>query len=148
MGLLITLILIAVGFFVGRAKEMAHLKRLVSAEAELSHIKVNNLKTVAERTEPGGVLVSGNVVIAVDYFKRFIAAFRMFFGGELRMYNSLLMRARREAIVRMLRKADAAGADAVYNVRVEFSTIGQQPKISGAELIAYGTAVKFADNAA
>ncbi len=148
MNLVIIICLLLIGFFVGRAKEAAHIKRIEIAEAELSHIKVNNLKTVSERTEPGGVLVSGNVVVAVDYFKRFIATFRMFFGGELRMYNSLLMRARREAIIRMLRKADAAGADAVYNVRLEFSTVGQQPKISGAELIAYGTAIKFADNAA
>jgi len=65
------------------------------------------------------------------------------------MYDSLLSRARREAIIRMMREADALGADAIYNVRVEFSAIGAQPQaIGGAELLAYGTAVKRRGNAA
>jgi uncharacterized protein YbjQ (UPF0145 family) len=67
----------------------------------------------------------------------------MIFGGKLGMYDSLLARARREAIIRMMRDADAIGADAIYNVRVEFSAIGAQPQaIAGAELLAYGTAGK------
>jgi uncharacterized protein YbjQ (UPF0145 family) len=144
MGSLITfIVLMLVGFFFGRANEAAHIKRLNTAEAELSHIKINNLKRVQEPLEDGGVLVSGNVVVAVDYFKKIIAALKQIFGGKLGMYDSLLSRARREAIVRMLREADALGADAVYNVRVEFSAIGAQPEaIGGAEFLAYGTAVK------
>lgn len=132
-----------IGFFFGRANEAAHNKRLDIAEAELSHISLNNLKHVVEPLEIGGVLVSGNVVVAVDYFKKVIAAIKMIFGGKLGMYDSLLTRARREAIVRMMREADALGADTIYNVRMEFSAIGAQPQaIGGAELLAYGTAVK------
>lgn len=144
MASLITfIILMLVGFFFGRANEAAHIKRLSAAEAELAHIKINNLKRVHEPLEDGGVLVSGNVVVAVDYFKKIIAALKQIFGGKLGMYDSLMSRARREAIVRMLREADALGADAIYNVRVEFSAIGAQPQaIGGAELLAYGTAVK------
>lgn len=141
-GLVTFIILMLIGFFFGRANETAHIKRLDAAEAELSHIQINNLKRTVEPLEPGGVLVSGNVVVAIDYFKKFIASFKMIFGGKLNMYDSLLTRARREAIVRMMREADAMGADSIYNVRVEFSAIGQQPKIGGAELLAYGTAVK------
>jgi uncharacterized protein YbjQ (UPF0145 family) len=141
--LIFFLILLAVGFFFGRANEAAHLKRLETAEHALSHIAVNNLKHIYEPTEAGGVLVSGNVVVAVDYFKKIIANVKMIFGGKLGMYDSLISRARREAVVRMLREADALGADAVYNVRVEFSAIGAQPQaIGGAELLAYGTAIK------
>ncbi len=139
-------ILMLVGFFFGRASEAAHIRRLDAAEAELSHIQINNLKTVTEPLEDGGILVTGSVVVAVDYFKKFIAAIKMIFGGKLGMYNSLVMRARREAIVRMMREADARGADAIYNVRVEFSSIGSQPDGGGAELLAYGTAVKRAVN--
>ena len=142
-GLATFIILMLIGFFFGRANEAAHLKRLRAAEAALSHIRVNNLKTTVEPLETGGVLVSGNVVVAVDYFKKIIAAIKMIFGGKLGMYDSLLSRARREAIIRMMREADALGADAIYNVRVEFSAIGAQPQaIGGAELLAYGTAVK------
>jgi len=56
----------------------------------------------------------------------------------------MMERARREAIIRMQRDAKALGADAIYNMRVEFSAVGQQPtKIGGAELFAYGTAVRY-----
>ena len=144
MGQLLTvIILMLIGFFFGRANERRHFKALDAAEAELSHIQINNLKRVQEPLEDGGVLVTGNVVVAVDYFKKIIAALKMIFGGKLGMYDSLLTRARREAIVRMLRQADDLGADTIYNVRVEFSAIGAQPQaIGGAELLAYGTAVK------
>lgn len=143
MGSLVTfIILMLIGFFFGRANEMRHIKELDTAEAELSHIQINNLKRVQEPLEDGGILVTGNVVVAVDYFKKIIAALKMIFGGKLGMYDSLLTRARREAIVRMLRQADALGANAIYNVRIEFSAIGAQPQIGGAELLAYGTAVK------
>ena len=51
-------------------------------------------------------------------------------------------RARREAIVRMQRDADAMGATAIYNARLQFSTIGTGQGVGGVEMLAYGTAVK------
>jgi len=102
-GIGLTLLLIAIGYFFGRANEHAHFSRLIST-----------LKTL--------------------------------FGGKLRAYESLMERARREALLRLKQKADALGADAVYNVRYEFSAIGTQPqRMGGVELLAYGTAVKHAD---
>lgn len=144
MATLLTFIgLLLIGLIAGSLNERNHFRRLAADEAQLSHILVTNLKHIPHTIEPGGVLVSGNVVIAVDYFKRIMAALRMIFGGELRAYQTLMTRARREAIVRMKREADALGATAVHNVRIEFSSIGSQPsKIGGTELLAYGTAVK------
>ena len=144
MGILIFLGLLALGIFFGRMNERNHFKRLKAAEAELAHIKVFNLKRVPDGLQPGGIMVRGNVVIALDYFKKIMAGLRQIFGGRLNSYQSLMERARREAIVRMQREADALGADAVYNTRIEFSAIGKQPqKIGGAELLAYGTAVRY-----
>ncbi len=144
-----TVILIAIGVVFGTLNERRHFKRLRKDEAALSHIKVYNLKSIpahlANELEDGGVLVSGNVVIAIDYFKRVISGLKMFIGGRLGHYESLVERARREAIVRMQKKAQAMGANAIYNARIEFSVIGQQPQMSGAELLAYGTAVKSRD---
>lgn len=135
--------LLALGFFLGGMNERNHFKRIERAEAELAHIRIVNLKRAPSKAQPGGALVTGNVVIAIDYFKRIMAALRMVFGGELRSYQSLLLRARREAIIRMKRDADEYGADMIYNVRLEFSAVGSQPqRIGGAELLAYGTAVK------
>jgi len=145
-GFLTFVVLMAIGIIFGGLNERRHFARLRRDETALSHIRVVNVKTLASDLEPGGVLVSGNVVVAVDYFKKIMAAIRMVFGGRLNSYQSLLERARREAIVRMQREADALGADMIYNARVEFSAIGAQPQaIGGAELLAYGTAVKLND---
>ncbi len=137
------IILLLVGIIVGGANERRHFKRLSEQEEQLAHIQIVNLKTISDQVQPGGILVSGNVVIAVDYFKRIMALLRLVFGGELRAYQTILIRARREAILRMKRQAAELGADKIYNVRLEFSSIGAQPsKIGGSELLAYGTAVK------
>jgi len=142
-GLLTVLILLMIGLIFGRMNERNHLARLERDEAELSDILTVNLKTIpAQGLAPGGVLVTGNVVVAVDYFKVIVAQLKTLIGGRLRSYETLIDRARREAIVRMKREARALGANAVYNVRLEYSNIGQQPKAGGVELLAYGTAVK------
>jgi uncharacterized protein YbjQ (UPF0145 family) len=90
-------------------------------------------------------LVTGSVVIATNYFISFISSFKHLFGGEMKGYTGMCSDARRIALVRMLQEAEQLGADAVYNVRFETSTVnsGEKRKSSGGvELIAYGTAVR------
>jgi uncharacterized protein YbjQ (UPF0145 family) len=142
------LTLLIIGVIFGGLNERRHFERLRKDEAALSHILTTNLKTIPEShpqdLEDDGILVSGSVVVALDYFKKIAAKLKSLVGGSLRSYETMLDRARREAIVRMLKEADAMGATAVYNIRVEFSTIaGNNPaRPGGAELLAYGTAVK------
>jgi uncharacterized protein YbjQ (UPF0145 family) len=144
MGFLTIGILLLIGIIFGTMNERNHFARIAKAEEELSDIKVFNIKTLPDNVQAGGALVTGNVVIAVDYFKVFVAGFIMLFGGRLSGFEKLMERARREALVRMQREAKALGADAIYNTRIEFSAVGQRPKkIGGAELFAYGTAVKY-----
>jgi len=144
-GFVTVIILLLVGLVFGRVNESRHFARLQKEEEELSDILALNLKTLPEDLMPNGVLVTGNVVIAVDYFKKIAAAIKGFFGGHIRSYESLVERARREAVIRMKKEARASGANAVYNVRLEFSTIGQQSRqaMGGVEIFAYGTAVKI-----
>ena len=89
-------------------------------------------------------VVTGSVVIATDYFKVFAAGLRSIFGGEIKSYQSLMTRARREALVRMLCEAREHGYQSVWNVRFETSTIQgkKRKKAGGVEAHAYGTAVK------
>jgi len=141
-GFLTFVVLILLGYFAGRAAERAHFTRLDTGEAELHAIIETNLKTPpveAGRT----ALVTGNVVVALDYFKTFTSAFRMFFGGRMKAYDPLMQRARREAILRMKQQAADMGANFVYNVRIETTRIGENaPKSIGAiEVLAYGTAI-------
>ena len=142
-GLYTVLILLLIGFVFGKINEANHFRRLDLEEKKLAHIDVFNIKRPTEVLEPEAMLVSGNVVIAVDYFKMIAASLKTLIGGRLNTYESLMERARREAVLRLKKQADAIGADAVYNVRIENSTVGTQPQgAGGVELFAYGTAVK------
>jgi len=142
------IVLIAIGVIFGSYNERRHFERLRSDEAALSHMLQTNLKNIpevhAKDLEEGAILVTGSVVVALDYFKKIAAKIKALFGGSLRSYETMLDRARREAVVRMLKEADALGATAVHNIRIEFSAIaGNNPaNPGGAELLAYGTAVK------
>ena len=97
----------------------------------------------AFRRPPDTLLVSGNVVISVDYFKRFAAGVAGVFGGRIRYYESLLERGRREAILRMREAAANRGAQAVFNVKLETASVskGASKTIGSIEVLAYGTAV-------
>jgi uncharacterized protein YbjQ (UPF0145 family) len=79
---------------------------------------------------------------AQDYFKRFLASLRNIFGGRVQSYESLLDRARREAILRMKAEARALGADMVFNIKLETASIykGKRNTIGAVEVLAYGTA--------
>lgn len=60
-------------------------------------------------------------------------------GGELKAYTDMMNEARALATKRMVGEAEALGADGVVNIRYASSTVMQ----GAAEVIAYGTAVKF-----
>ncbi|QIZ76176.1 YbjQ family protein [Ferrimonas lipolytica] len=138
------LLLIGLGFVFGRYAEQRHFKRLRQEEARLQSILVFNTKEVPAQFQPCRVsLVGGNTVIAVDYFKSFVASLRNIVGGNVSSFESLIERARRESIVRMKQEAEQLGANAVFNMRIETSAIGQGDDKSqvSVEVYAYGTAV-------
>ena len=139
--IIFTVLLLLIGVFFGTRAQKAHIEDMYRREDALSHILVTNLKTLpASSGQP--LLVTGSVVIAFDYFKRFIAGIIMFVGGRITMYEDMLDRARREALLRLLEEAEAAGAREVHNLRFEFSRVGSGGGVGGAELLAYGTAIK------
>ena len=145
--LLFAAILLFVTWLTGRTAERRHYRRLEAGERALSGMLVNDLKTFPGREPelPGATLVLGQVVIATDYFKRFMAGFRYFFGGEVRSYQSVMIRARREALLRMMRSAWEQGYDAVGNIRYESADIGGEASGRGVamvEVLAYGTAYR------
>ena len=92
-------------------------------------------------------LVIGNVVISQDYFKRFAASIRGIFGGNIRVLEPLLERARREALIRMKGMAHARGYDTIINVRIETATLasarGDGKGTAGVEILAFGTAISL-----
>ena len=108
---------------------------------------VVNFKTLPSDWKAESVgLVCGSVVISVDYFKRFLAGIRCFFGGRIKTYEPLLDRARREAIMRMKEAARSKGCNTIVNVRLETSRLASSRKngkgIAGVEILAFGTGLK------
>lgn len=143
--LMIPLLFVMGCMLIGKAVESYHFKKLEQRERQLSGIIVTNLKTIPPQfgnAQP--ILVMGSAVIATDYFKVFAAGLRTLFGGEMKSYVTLMERARREAVLRMLEQAVQQGARAVWNIRYETATThGQQKnKPGGVEVLAYGTALK------
>ena len=84
-------------------------------------------------------LVQGHTVYAIWLGNDLSAIIRLILGGELTEYTDMMGRARDTATSRMITRALELGADAVINVRyMTTSVVG-----SAAELLVYGTAVKF-----
>ena len=140
--LIIFLVLLSLGYGVGQYAERRHYRSIIEREGRL-----NALPAIASRYPPierqyDQALVIGSTVVSVDYFKRFLAALRNLFGGRVTAYESLLDRARREALLRM--KEMAGDATVIVNVRIETSAVGKQSKrknIGCLEAMAYGTAL-------
>ncbi len=84
-------------------------------------------------------LVKGSTIQSKHLGKDIMQAFKSMLGGELKAYNDMMNEARAIATKRMVDEAQALGADAIVNVRYASSAIMQ----SAAEVIAYGTAVRF-----
>jgi len=142
--LIFVIVLVSLGYFFGKRAENKHFKSLIEREE-----KLNSLPAMASRMPPQDgkydqILVSGSVVIANDYFKTFVAGLRNLFGGKISTYESLLDRARREALLRLKEQAKQMNADLIFNVKYETANISGQTskKPPIIEAHAYGTALR------
>ncbi len=84
-------------------------------------------------------LVKGSTIQSKNIGKDIAQSFKTLVGGELKAYNEMMNEARALATKRMVMEAEQLGADAIVNIRYASSAIMQ----GAAEVIAYGTAVKF-----
>ena len=142
------IVLLLLGLVVGRTVERRHFRRLAQLEQALFTIPLTDLKDAPPGiAAAGATLVTGSVVVASDYLKTILAGLRNLIGGEVRSFERLMERARREAVCRVMRAAHEDGAVAVVNLRLETSNIGRtrsknKRKIMPmVEVIAYGTAL-------
>ncbi len=133
----IFVILFAVGWGFGRHAERKHLKELEAQEKRLAYIRLDSSRF--KTSEHLGQLVSSNVVISHDYFKYVIANIQNFFGGRLTSYESVVERARREAVVRLKLEAEKLGAAQIMGLRLSTTELGMQGGM--VEVFAYGTAI-------
>ncbi|WP_407303894.1 YbjQ family protein [Acinetobacter sp.] len=134
----IFVILFAIGWGFGRHVERKHLNELDEQEQRLAYITLDNSRFKISPHD--GQLVSSNVVISHDYFKYVIANIENFFGGRLTHYESVVERARREAIVRLKLEAEKMGASHIMGFRLSTTELGMQGGM--VEVFAYGTAIQ------
>lgn len=146
-GWIIFFIVLIVAYFTGSRDEKKHYASILAREDELRHIRIIPVKR-PPKVFYDQHLVRGSVVISSNAFTRFLAGFRNFFGGNMRSYESLLDRARREAILRMKAEAQEYGADLILNMKLETVTLGNphdanQGAAAVVEVLAYGTSGKI-----
>ncbi|MDJ0625984.1 MAG: heavy metal-binding domain-containing protein [Candidatus Caenarcaniphilales bacterium] len=144
-----SLVLLLIGYFIGTILEKKHYQSINDREEKFINLPSVTMtyRAASKETDMSKYsktqLVSGGVVVSIDYFKRFLALLRNFFGGRVSSYETLVDRARREAILRM--KEQSSGADMIINVRLETSTIsssaGDSETVDSIEAFAYGTAL-------
>lgn len=87
-------------------------------------------------------IVKGNVVMSKNVGRDIMAGLKTLVGGEIVGYTEMLNSARQIAVKRMVDEAEKLGADGVINVRYASAAVMQ----GAAEIIAYGTAVKYVEN--
>lgn len=84
-------------------------------------------------------LVKGSTIQSKNVGKDITQSFKTLVGGELKAYTEMMNEARALATKRMVEEAEKLGADAIVNIRYASATVMQ----GAAEVMAYGTAVKF-----
>ena len=84
-------------------------------------------------------IARGSTVRSKNTFRDFLAGLKNVIGGEIEEYTKLQAQSREQAIYRMVQDATRLQADAIVNVRFTTSQVMQ----GAAEMLAYGTAVKF-----
>lgn len=84
-------------------------------------------------------LVKGSTIQSKNIGRDITQGFKTIIGGELKAYTDMMNEARALATKRMVEEAEQLGADAVINIRYASAAVMQ----GAAEVIAYGTAVKF-----
>ncbi len=133
------------GYIAGTIAEKRHYRSIREREQAFLNLPAVTLKTAHYTPDQvaSARLVYGSAVISIDYFKKILAGLRNVFGGKVKSYESLMDRARREALLRM---KEMAGGDAavIVNVRIETAAVGKQANkksVGCLEAIAYGTAI-------
>ena len=142
------LLLLAAAYFSGRRVERRHYASIRARERELATLPAVTFRQIPSAWAVDAVgLVSGSVVVSVDYFKRFLAGLRTLVGGRVQSYETLLDRARREAILRCKEQARERGFQAIVNLRLETTRISRASRNSnataGVEVLAFGTGLEL-----
>jgi uncharacterized protein YbjQ (UPF0145 family) len=130
-----------IGWLVATWFERQHLKSMDEREVKLEDITINNLKKSPDYIEGDTQLLIGSIVISHDYFRTLVIIIKKLIGGNIKAYERLTLRGRREAIIRLKEDARRQGFNKIINIR--FGGTQVAPKfITAVEIVAYGTGTR------
>ena len=141
----VPMVLLVLAVTIGGRLERRHLRTLTRQEAARSVVLDTRKRVTRPEEVEAAKLVTGQVVIATDYWKTFTTTLRNLVGGEMRAADRMMERGRREALQRLAAAAEAMDAQEVWNLRLQFSSVSQMRGKRGAmqvEVLAFGTAVR------
>lgn len=145
MDLIVLLIFVGAGYFLGNYFERKHYEDIKRREKQTLHVPVMNwgAKQDLPYAHEAKMFV-GSVVVANDYFKTVSAGLRNLVGGRVTVYETLLDRGRREATLRMKESAIEWGASQILNIRFETANIAGQTQggMGAVEVMVYGTGIR------
>lgn len=140
------LVMLAFAWSMGVWITRRHETDLAQRELAVAHIYVHNtgrLQDAVLGPHPP-VMVTSEVTLGVDHFRGFLGQWKSLFGGQVRSYQMVLDRARREVVMRMLEQTHALGYNALANVRIDFADISgsalRRRKAADISVLASGTA--------
>ena len=114
-------LLLLFAWVVGAWMAARHEADLAQREPAVAHILIHDTGrfdgAVAGPHPP--VMVIGEVTLGVDHFRGFLGQWKSLFGGQVRSYQMVLDRARREVLMRLLEQTHSLGFNAVANVRID-----------------------------
>lgn len=137
---------IVIGYVCGQIGEKRHYQSIHAREKDWLHLPATAGRFPVTTGQVARCeLVSAGTVVSADYFKRAAAALRMVVGGPVKSYESLLDRAKREAVLRL--KERCAGAHEIVNLRLETAPLSKNAAggVGAVEVFAYATALYFVD---
>lgn len=139
------ILFLVVGYTIGTLVEKGHYASIRRREAELRDLLVIQSRYPPQSLGPcRQAFVQGSVVIGMDYFKRTLAKLRNIVGGNVGSYETLVERARREAVLRLKEEAREMKATCVLNIKFSTANVMSGDKNNNGagcvEVVAYGTA--------
>jgi len=146
MDFLIFIIIILLGLYFWKRAEKKHYASITEREEKYKNLVVlsdKDLKRAKNQQSEWILLVEGTVV-SIDAFKKLMASFVNLFWGRMKAYESLVDRARREAVLKVKERASRSGCNVIANLRLETSSINKSTKkqVWSIEAIAYATGIK------
>lgn len=148
MDFLIFIVIILLGLFFGKRTEKKHYTSILEREEKFKHIVIlsdKDTRNMSNIQEDNSLMIAEATVVSIDAFKKLMASFVNIFWGKMKAYESLVDRARREAVLKVKQVAYENDYNALANLRIETSSITKNAKktVGAVEALAYASGIKI-----